>query len=713
MIPLLTLPVIVISLVLYLMLSFLGNSFFVWWGALIISILLSFKLLKKDFFHFKTLKFQRSFVVFVLIIFFYIFAKAAVLSPIILTIKQDSFEHIQATDVGDYYKHIFVVTALSQDGIPPDNPYFPPAKLSYYFGYYLIPAAITKIFNIAPNYSVYGVGIFTTLLSLLLFLVIIFEKFKKFHIRLIVFLLVVSGGGIDVITIVLSKLNIFKEAADLALKQRGIAGLQLINIYKAVLFVPQHFFASVITVAATYYLIKEKRNAVFLGISWAFVFLSSTFVFLTLTLWTLIVFIFKKETRILIIKSVLLFSLLSFPYFFRLIDRGNSIYFYLFEPFEFINPVGVLENIFNHLMTFLLGYGPVLMVFPIILFSMGSSFIKNNLMYVFLIFGPIFFTWFIRSPLFNDFSLRTLIPVQIISPLLFMKIYENNKKSFWSGFILVIATITILIGISGFYFEYLTHWKNRSILHPRDSEVILQIRKLPSPMKLAAVDRERWVEFIPSQSFKKVLSPYLFDSYNYIAGDITKDHAAYESLALGLFINENKDKDLDSLIDNQNQNLTKLKDFFGKYPADKLIVNNQIWFKKGTNPWIAIFNKLGVSGQPLSASFTFFDYVDLNKKLAENRILINTKKSLKVQRKKEVFPLSKGIWYITSCKSMRGSQLKLELEDYYLLFNTETDGVNINCTGRLFFLENDENIRVGVSSTVDEITAFPVEIIRK
>lgn len=697
MILLLALPIILTTVILYLALSLFGNIIFIWWGSLVLSLVLNILLLKKNVGKIY-LKLDPSLFIFLLIIFVYILAKALVLSPVVLTIKQANFEHLQLTDVGDYYKHIFVTTALTQDGIPPSNPYFPQAKLSYYYGYYLIPAAASRVLGVAQNYSLFAFAMLTSLISLSLALFIIFELFKRFYLRLIVFLLIIFGSGMDVLAINLSKINFFKSFGDLALKQGAESGVQLINTYKAFLFVPQHFFAAALTVVLTYYLLKEKKNFWFLGIGWAFVFFSS-FVFPTLIIWILIIFFFNKNLRGLILKSGILSLIILVPYILQVANRQNSFYFYSFSPTEFI-PGNLLANL---VITFIVTYGLLIISLLCSFLLLDKSAIRKYLMYSLLVLVPVSLTWFIRSPLFNDFSLRSMIPIQLLIPVLFLKVFEISKNTWIKKFILMTCIATIFIGTLGFYFEYEDHWKKRSILHPRDSELLLKLRQTPGKTRLAAVSHDRWVELIPSLSFRKVLSPFLFDSYNYIAGDIANDHAAYENLSVELFIKENSALDFEKLVENQNKNFGQLENFFDKYNADQLIINNQVWYKKDTNPWAAIFIDLGILSKPLTGSFTIFDYQDLKEKLKTKKVEVSPMPK-EIEIKNNSFFLPAGIWYITSCKNPNQTKLKLELEDYYLLFNQE----NSNCAGKLFYLKENENLRVNISSTVKEVKAFPI-----
>lgn len=692
---LLTLPFTIPALILYLVLTFFGNNFLIWVigissGILIILFIIyhEFKLFlseARELFSFKNLPF-------IALILFFVFTKAFVLSPLVFTKTVDSFKHIQITDVGDYYKHNFVVTSLKLDGIPPENPYFPSSKLSYYYGYYLTPAAISKIFNIAPNLSFYIYFIFADIICLLVIFLIINRHLKFYWMKLLSLLLLISGLGVDVLR------------ADINF------GLQVINNYKSFLFVPQHFFAACLTIAVIYSLIYEKPKKIYILISVVFIFLCSLFVSLTLIFWFLVLFIFYPSKRIYLIISGVLSAIILLPYFLQLSGRGNILYFYKFEPFEFIKTGNALITYhLNLLLTFFVKYGPILFVFPIILISKKLEFIKKNLKFILGLLSPFILTWFIRSANFNDFSLRTLMPVQIILPLFFTKMVGNSEGLSKKIFILI-AILAVILGFFGFFKEYANHWKSRIFLPPKVSELIFEIRKIPDTTKLAALDRDRWVEFIPSLGFKKVTSPFLFDSYVYFADGLGKEHGEYERLAIDLFIEPNVFYDLNSLVDKENELLKKIGYFFNKYPSDKLIINNQLWFKNDINPYFYIFRKAGVKEEALTAHYTLFDYKDLLMKLSNRKIQINKEGmlSLKIEGKK--LRLKNGLWYIAACNFGTPFVLKLEFEDYYSLFNKKVDGVNESCIGRIFYLLKDEDISLTNTSTVEDIFAFPVEI---
>lgn len=700
-------PISLTAIILYLFLSLFGNDFRIWLLALTFSSIILLFHLKNNFqiiFNIrKLISFKNLSLIF--LILFFVFCKAFVISPFVLTKTTDSFRHIQITDVGDYYKHSFVVTMLKLDGIPPSHPYFPVAKLSYYFGYYLIPASFSKLFNIAPNLSFYVFSIVTDILGLLIILRI-FHNFLKTYIgKLLAVLLLITGVGVNIFPEIFSKFPFPGYLINPEIFATDI-GFQLINNYKAILFVPQHFFAACLSIGLIHNLIFEKKNIFFVSITTAFIFLSSLFVSWVFILWLFLVFVFYKENRIFLIICGVFTIALLFPYLIQLTNRTNLFYLNHFQPFKFIPSENILVYLTNTFLTAILQYGLILTILPFLIISKGKIFLKSNLLLILGFSLPIIITWIIRSPIYNDFSLRGLMPLQLILPLFFMKLYEQLKQKFLKIFLFALILFVITISFLGFYLEYLRHWKSRMILHPSISQLIFEIRKIPDDIKLSAIDRDRWVEFIPSLGFKKVLSPFLFDSYVYFVGDKTLEHGQYERQAIDLFLEPTQADNLENLVKIKNTQLENLNDFFKKYPTDKLILNNKLWVKKDINPFLVFFREVGIKLSPLTSDFTLVDYQSLVEITSKLQMVIQSDKKMNLTINNKQFPLEKGLWFISSCGEF--TNIHLELEDYYQLFNRSVN--KGSCVGRIFYLQQDEDLMLTNNSNINEVFIFPIEI---
>ena len=299
--------------------------------------------------------------------------------------------------------------------------------------------------------------------------------------------------------------------------------------------------------------------------------------------------------------------------------------------------------------------------------------------------------------------------VQLAIPILFIKVVENVTGKFLKKGLLLISLLTITIGFLALFLEYSNHWKSRLFLHPNVSKLLLEVRKIPPSVRLSAVDRDRWVEFIPSLAFKKVLSPYLFDSYVYFVGKKGGGHGEYERLALDLFIEPNIASDLKHLISDKNMHLSRLHEFFNKYSSDYLILNNQLWVKRDVNPWLMAFQVMGTELKPLTGNFTLVNYPSLLKKTQQFQIHIEENLGREILIKEKGLVLSTGFWYLSSC-SEKEIILRLEFEDYYELFNQKLGGKERVCVGRIFYLQKDENVLLTHNSTVKNVYAYPIVI---
>lgn len=689
----LALPIALISLSLYLALILIGSSLSVWIEAALFGLVASYFFIKPDFKNSRedfrnTLGIKNSFLI--LIVLFVVLAKAFVLSPFVVIKDTGGFKHIQLTGVGDYYKHSFVTSALIQDGIPPKNPYFPVANLSYYFGYYLVPAAVSRIFHVFPNISFYAFCLVADFIGFLLILEVINKTLKNYWYKLLAILLLVFGVGIDAIPFVFNTLG----------QAQNDQGLQLINNFKSLIFNPQHFFAAALTVWITHKLLYDKLKLLPLSLISTFIFLSSIFVGLTYIFWLGLIFIFKPNLRSFLFKTGLLSLVVLVPFLLTLSDRGNLFYFYQFKPFAFTS-----NFIVNTLATFFVKYGPMLILLPLSIFLTK----KYNLGFILGIGLPLIITWFVRSPVFNDFSMRTSMPIQLILPVLFLELVQGIKQKYSRYILLMLTIITILIGAKGFYLEYLNDWRSREIFAPKNSELILKVRSLPDNVKLAALDRDRWVELIPSLAFKKITNPYLYDSYIYLAGTkVSNNHAVYESQAKQLFLEPITAENPEKLVNLENSNLSKLHDFFSKYPVDLLIVNNQLWLKKDTNPWLMIFKNMGVGFENFTSYYTAFKYPELLQKTKDLKVTVLDTPEKSVAKDRRI-SIKEGVNFLVTCKDKFPIEARLEFEDYNLVFSKQLNSTS-RCIGQFFYLEKPEDVLMSINSSVEYLYIYPLKI---
>lgn len=708
------LPIPVISISLYLGLSFFGNSNFIWSASFLGGAFFTSLLLKSDFRIFlqqaKSFFSSRFVLIGLIIILAFITVKAYVISPFIVTKTVNNFTHIQITDVGDYYKHSYVTSSLSISGIPPEHPFFPKAKLSYYYGYYLMPAAATKLLNIDPIYSIFLFILLTEFVCLLSLWIIFASEIKNYLGRLSALLLLLFAAGVDILPGIIKEFGIFHTLInpDLFPRDRGLA---LINNFTSFLYVPQHFLPAALTIAIIYLLLKKEDSIVKLTVMIVFVYLSSVFVSITLSWWLVLTFIFYPFHRKKLIIIAFLTAILLVPYLYHLSGRSNILYFYEFLPFNFLAGNSQFIYLLNLIFTFLIQYGPILFFLFFTLIFTGKILNKKYLSFILGLSVPLVVSWFIRSPMFNDFSMRGSMPIQFVAPLFFIKLLESIRAKNLKLLMLIISFITIGVGMVAFYVEYSKHWKSRVFLTPRDSELILKVRTFPNSIQFSAVDKDKWVELIPSLGYKQILSPYLFDSYVYLDNLYSEERGRYERLALGLFIEPNKSDNLIKLIEDENVRLSKIYDFFDMYHADWLILNKFIWVKKGINPWTYIFESLKVKQEAITPYYTFIDYNDLLDKLKRISFYIDKDKITEKELESGGFRINAGLWYIAYCDANSKKRALLEFEDYYQLFNEELGGMDKSrCVGKIFYLKGGGNILVTNTTSVKNITIFPVEI---
>ncbi len=691
------LPLAVLSITSYFSFSFFKNSTPSLIIFILAGILLSFIILRKSFrIELNSLKkffynpLNLSLIALIIVV---VAIKAFVISPFVITKTINSFKHIQITPVGDYYKHSFFTSSIAQDGVPPKNPYFPASKLSYYLGYYFLPAALVNIFHLPAHWVLYIFCISTDLLAFLLLLEVICRQFKSYFYRLMVLGLIFGGLGVDSIPFVFNTLG------------QGLSdqGLQLNSIYEALLFIPQHFLPSAIIVWVIYSLLHKNLKLIPFVILSVFIFLSSIFVSLVYVFWLALLFLFNNQDRKMLFYAGLICLLLLIPYFGYLSDRSNLFYFYKFDPYSFTN-----SYFLNICYTFLIKYGLILLFFPILLLlnlrQVGPG-------YFFACFIPLAVTWFVRTPIFNDFSRKTSIPMQFVLAIAYIYFLQSIKSRMFKGIFIVFTIVTIILGLAGFYLEYAHYWKGRVFLHPKDSELIFKVRKLPKEISLAAIDKDTWVELIPSLAFKKVATPYLFDSYVYLTGSkISEEHSGYESQAVSLFLAPLIASDISHLIKTKNSELQALNLFFKRYPRDLLIINNKLWVKKDTNPWLVILKELGIKYQNLTPNYTGFNYSDLLEKTSSLGVFVDGNKAKKVEVLDRRVFLPKGLQFLATCEHTFPSEVNLEFEDYNLIFHKTLQDEHSSCIGQFFYLQESENLLLTKNTKLDYLYSFPVGI---
>lgn len=714
---LLIIPFTLTSIILFFSLYFFKSNPAVITLTFLISISISFLLIRKNLKEeIKELKLNllsKQNIPQIFLILVLIFLLARVLYPMTAVSKIDNFTLLQFNGLGDYYKHLYTMVPMIHDGIPPHHPYFPPETMSYYFGFYTIPVAFSIIFSLPPTTTlfVYVLAVYT--LAFILLINLFNQYLKSWVSRFFSFLLLITGVGADVIPI---SAVMTKDPHNIIFNQTflGGVGTQIINIYTTLLQSPQHFMAAVLTIVLLHHLLREKPKILLIVAVTTYVMLSSVFISISLILWLFLAFIFHKHLRIALLKSAVFCAIILIPYFLVLSNRQNILFFYFFKPYIFITGLNpVFLYIVNSLVTLFLQYGPILFLTPLIfllrLFT-KSTYQKFDYLILFIgLFLPFVLTWIIKSPDFNDFAMRTTIPTQMILPLIFIRFIETSSKTI-RNFLILILLVTTIIGTFSFYIEYQKAWKGRKIIDPKTSQLILGIRKLPSSTKLAAIEKEDWVYYIPPLGFKQVLNPHLREASVSTTRKVGLDHSQYEIMAFNIFLNATTGENPPEVVSKRNIYFSQMNDYFQKYPFDLLLMDNQVWVKRGLNPYTQIFHQLNIDSIPITPNFTAFKSISLIEKLSSHKILVSDN-SQTILVKDQKLPLDKGFWFLVSCQKPNQKEVHLELEDYYLIFNQKPIGKSDQCVGNVFYLPEKENLQLSNNSTVNEVIAYPVEIL--
>lgn len=637
----------------------------------------------------------------ILIILFFLAAICLVLSPLIITQTVNNFQFIRFPGVWDYYKHSYVITGINSGGVPPLHPYLPSSQLSYYYGYYLIPAAIIKISGFTQTTVLFFYVLLTDALALLLLNWLIRQTIKKSFNRTLALLLAIFGTGMDAIPILIHRVSVNHLENWFG---NHDTGLIVYNIFTAFLWAPQHILPAVLSLYLLFCLIKRKLSLPLFVLIYSYIFLSSTFVAITLTFWLGLLFLFVPTKRFPIFVGGLLTVIFNIPYFLELSSHNNILSVYSFAPYPFIAGLPDFVNTFsNFFLTLLVEYGFLLFVFPVLGLTLVRS--KKKILWFFLSsYLLIVITWVLRSGGPNDFGMKTMLPVQILLAIVFVYFIEitPTKRSR-----LVLSLFTLLIicpGVLGFFYEYSLQWRRRFVLDPQTTQLVKAVRKLPQTAVLGVIERGEWAFDIPVLGFRPIYSPSLYDAGVYV-NNSTKD-ISYEEMGSNIFISSTTADNLPTLIEKRNLYFKDMRKYFTLHPFDKLIVSNKTYVKQGENIWRQLFNQMNVSSSSITPDFTAYDYSSLVASLNTNALILEEKQMRQIKGKDQKLSLPAGFWFLATC-SDNNKTLKLDFEDYFTVFNLNASG----CIGNLFYHPDANDIRLSNQSTVTDIFAFPVIIL--
>lgn len=522
--------------------------------------------------------------------------------------------------------------------------------------------------------------------------------------RILALIITILGTGLDIIPI--TKLNDSTIRHIEVWSHKINSGLVVNNTYTSFLWVPQHTLAAISLIYICNILVSKKQTIlekISIPLGFLFITLTSVFVAMTAIAWIGIIFLIKKHSRKNIFLHALVAGILAIPYIMQLRDRNNLFYFYSPKFFTYIQN----NDWLNRLINIIVDYGPITII-AIILTWMFLKPLKARIAVLIGVLAPILITWFIRTPGPNDFGMRSVLPAQLIIPIMLCYSLDKIKSKKATALILIIVCFNLLVSGYGFIFEHYKSWKNRQILTVQDSHLLLWVRNLPKDIKLASYQKEDWSFYIPSIGFKANLTPHLHDSGVYISGKSGFLHADYEILAREIFDNQTMANDINSLITQKESQWRNLNKYFSWHPFDYFVITQKEWVKKGINPWYFIFKQMDIPINEIGHDFVYFKYEDL--------VNITNKKTPKIAQDKiqkltvadNQFLLTEGLWYIVACKDISRERIVLSLSDYFALIDHKFPGKG--CAGNTLVAIDNEPIKLDNGFSFDSLYAIPVFI---
>lgn len=706
MLELLLAPIAAISLCLYLSFTFFNLAPLPLALSFVIPILIALYL-ARPYLHFPKKPIQHLLPL--SLVLFFLLALAFILSPLIFTQTLDQTTFLRFPGIGDYYKHVYTIVGIITKGLPPLNPYFPGSSMGYYYGYYLIPAAISSFFSLSPSLVLFYWVLFTTAIFLISFYLLTLKYFKHSLHRLLALAALIFGLGLDIWPLLFSQPN--STAHIEVWSQFYKLEFVVNNTYTALIWVPQHVLASIFALAIVHQLLSKKPNLIFLSLAFPFIFLTSIYVSLPLVLFTFLYFIFYSRFRRQLIFLGLYSFLLLLPYLSQLTQRGSTLGFYHYQPFPFFTHS--FSFYLNTLLSLVFDYGFIFLLFPFFFFLPHRKIPLRLSLIFFTIYTFFFFIiFFLRSYAFNDFAMRSQLPLQIGFLILFFLFLTCLKLKLHRRLLLLLFTLNLLFSSPGFFYEIYHRWQDRLLLDPYTTQLNLALRTYPPQTIFAAIDRQDWVSYIPTLGFHPVISPSLYDAGVYFSGPEGERHGQFEQLGINLFNRTTMASDSASLIQTQDQLFSKLHQYFSYYPFDYLILDSRVWVKQGVNPWLIVFQQLNLPLTQITPVYRLISQSDLLKALSHTQISLNQSQAKTLKITDHQLPLPQGLWFLSSCDTKNGVNLKLEFTDHYGLFDQSSTS-NLHCFGHLFYQPDNSPLDIANSSTVTTVVAYPLSIIEK
>lgn len=625
-------------------------------------------------------------------------ANAIVLLPLVTDVHLSGFTFITYPSATDFFKHLYAVTSISHFGLPPLHPYFPAAQFSYYYGYYLIPSAFSYLFPLVQHWALYLYVLLTSAVSLL-FLVDIYTHFlRRSWQSFLAFLPAIFGLGWDIIPTLIDNRSPGGRLIELWSITHGLQ-LRIDNPFTAFAWTPQHFFAAIVALITVYLLVFTKiRNAFLFLCLYIYLFISSVFIFIPLCFFSLLYFIYEPEDRSFLFRVGIVSILLSLPFMFFIGGRGNLFEHFVPGVFPFFK-----NFLANRIVTWFIEYGPLLFFMPIWLFLFISKANFRRFLFIYvMVLVPIVATWFFRSPNYNDFALRSILPIQLVVPLLAAWLIGNYKSLPIKIALLALIILSFVGSLPGFAYEYASRWRERGILDVETSQMLMAVQKLPRDVSLAAIGKDVWIFQIPPWGFHPILTSNLYDSANYLGplpGDL---HTQYEILDQEIFSTQTIDRDLNSVLAQRNSKLSGFNIFFSAFQYNYLLAKN-------SDPWTPIFKSLASGSKPLTPHFTLIPRPQLlnhSLQISYTGTPISIS-SLPAGRQDFKSQIPVGSWFLVSCNSSGVPYQILKIDNYTVFQGSVSQN---GCIGNFYSQASTSSAQLSSDTTITNLTAYPLVV---
>jgi hypothetical protein len=630
------------------------------------------------------------------------------LSPAIFPIKLGGFNFLRFTGVYDYNKHIYATVAIYKTGIPPLHPYYPLSNFSYYYGFYIIPASISYLTGISPNISLVAFALLTIFLSYCLIYKIIETSIYNKTLKFLAFFSLLTGSGLDIIPTLLVKKFFFENPHHIELWPKILgANLMITNIPISALWVPQHFFAASIALyTISYILKKEKIDILPLSFICGYILLSSTFVSLTFFFWLIVIFIWKNNLRKNILLTGLLSSLLVLPYIFGLLkNKSNSIF--QFHPLSNTN-LPLPEYL--KFLTFLFINIPIEFGFPLLFllfFTIKNRVYSSKLPLLFGITLPLLSVIFVSSSGWNDYGMRSILPLQLAIPILLAIYLEKIKRNKTKILFVFLIMINLIISETGFLFETYWRWKERKLFTIEESLLFLKLRK-EKVQVVSSLDNYFWTSYVPILSFHLLYSPSLYDSRVYLTKEKITEFDHFGNFIENLFLKNGVGNNPVEIIENKNFLFNYFPFFIKNFPPSIFIIrnHNSLYLIKG---WLStykiIFDRLSPPTD-YSPDFSTYNLKEIKEKISSAKIMILSKPENEIDpQKTHKIYLKRNLYFLVGCKNQKEEQ-EIEILNRPLF----TIPKNENCAGHFFAPESEGFYEITEKQVLTSFQAFPVEI---